>query len=303
MSERQIERWITINGVHIPVYNGESYNDVGRRLKEFQTGTKQYPEPQNYDDLVRMVQGGDTYTQSKSYKDDIEAVRKTFEDKKEIDDKIEQLEEQLKKETHMMDDDELRAYIVELGFEEEDLRGMSKLEKELMRKSTVTPKGKEIQSEINKLREKGKQIRNRREELNERIENTHKLEGGKEAVHFNNPIVPAKQKSYEGFEMNTHTSYLQDKYEKGEAFIAEMSPKEYIQRCAHQIFHTSVEKTILGRATDSINRYAKEMREGTDYYMPSLDFDRGAQEGLHRAMAAMINGYEKMPVMIVPKKK
>lgn len=302
MAEREIERWITVNGVHVPVYKGESYTEVGKRLKEFQTGKKQYPEPQNYDDLVRMVQGGDTYTQSKSYKDDIEQVRKTFTDKKEVDDKIEELEEQLKKETHMMDDDELRAYIMELGFDEDDLKGMSKLEKDFMRKSTVTPKGKQIQAEINKLREKGKQIRNRREELNERLENQHKLEGTKEALKFKNPLVKAKQKSYEGFQLDTHTPYLQEKYEKGEAFIAEMSPKEYIQRCAHQIFHTSVEKTILGRATDSINRYAKEMREGTDYYMPSLDFNREAQEGLHRAMAAMINGYEKMPVMIVPKK-
>ena len=32
MSEREIEKWITIRGVHIPIYKGESEDDASTRI-------------------------------------------------------------------------------------------------------------------------------------------------------------------------------------------------------------------------------------------------------------------------------
>lgn len=40
MTEREIERWITVHGVHVPIYKGESYDDVSDRLNKRVPGLK-----------------------------------------------------------------------------------------------------------------------------------------------------------------------------------------------------------------------------------------------------------------------
>ena len=102
----------------------------------------------------------------------------------------------------------------------------------------------------------------------------------------------------QGFASTTATSNLQDALERGDAYIVHMSPKEYIHRVGFDIFNASLDKTVRGTDWGNVVKYAKEMREGTRYYMPWLDYKNRGQEGRHRALAAILNGYEHIPVAV-----
>lgn len=111
--------------------------------------------------------------------------------------------------------------------------------------------------------------------------------------------------NYEGFQLDTHTPAYQRAYERGEAKIVEMSPKEYLQRCATDIFDSTYERQIRAVVADAKHTYelADMMKSGTKMYMPSLDYNSKGQEGRHRAAAAILNGIERMPVLIIPKRR
>ncbi len=50
MAEREIERWITVHGVHVPIYKGESEADVSARIEK-QFGEKKDDKPKYRDNL------------------------------------------------------------------------------------------------------------------------------------------------------------------------------------------------------------------------------------------------------------
>lgn len=92
--------------------------------------------------------------------------------------------------------------------------------------------------------------------------------------------------------------------EKGIIFmIQDMSPQEYIQRAQegfakHHDYHGDILDTRNNRLA---KEYAQKMLDGETFPMPYLDYTNLSfeQEGLHRAMAAMIAGVPTMPVMVV----
>lgn len=119
-----------------------------------------------------------------------------------------------------------------------------------------------------------------------------------------NDMKDSKKDNYVGFEKDTHISYYQQLYKEGKARIVEMSPKEYLQRCATDIFDSTYERQVRAVVADARHTYelADMMREGTKMYMPMLNFKENRQEGRHRAVAAILNGIDVMPVMIVDKR-
>ncbi len=50
MAEREIERWITVNGVHVPIYSGETEEDVKKRVENLH-GEKKEEKPKYRDNL------------------------------------------------------------------------------------------------------------------------------------------------------------------------------------------------------------------------------------------------------------
>jgi len=87
--------------------------------------------------------------------------------------------------------------------------------------------------------------------------------------------------------------------------IVMMSPDEYINEAARILSSGSSEST----AADVIQQRARNfpriqgiqdlLDQGEDFQIPFLDYKRGGQEGLHRAMAAKNLGEESIPVMIM----
>ena len=124
----------------------------------------------------------------------------------------------------------------------------------------------------------------------------------KERYDYGYPDFKEAVGDYIGFKTDdTGTSYYNDLLKQGKAKVMEMTPEEYIKECAYHVFENStLEKTLRGRVGDEdTEKYAKMMREGTKFYTPYLNYKDYAQEGLHRAVAAYMNGIKKIPVVIV----
>lgn len=121
------------------------------------------------------------------------------------------------------------------------------------------------------------------------------------SVSFDKP-VKASSDNYEGFTTKTtgtgYDEYLNGKQSGG--YIAEMSPAEYLKRCAYQVFeNATIESTLAAINEKNVDEYAKKMESGEKFDMPYLNLKKGEQEGRHRAAAAMKAGIEKIPVLVV----
>jgi hypothetical protein len=162
-----------------------------------------------------------------------------------------------------------------------------------------TDRGKEIDA---KIKAKQKEFT---DALSARDDAYEKMQAIKEANHeqqaaeheYTMPMKSTKTE-YEGFKIDhTGTSHGDDLMEKG--YLAEMSPKEYLERCAFEIFdNATIESTIRGTEADSVAKYTKMMQEGVKFDTPYLDYVSGEQEGRHRALAAYNLGIEKIPVVV-----
>ena len=116
---------------------------------------------------------------------------------------------------------------------------------------------------------------------------------------------PATQTEYQGFDITKGTnSDVQDALDTGKAFIAEMSPLEYLQRSAYDIEDTSALEGVINGANsiDKVSEYADAMRRGDRFPILSLTYEgksgRG-QEGRTRALAAYEAGIDTIPVAII----
>ena len=83
------------------------------------------------------------------------------------------------------------------------------------------------------------------------------------------------------------------------AKVVSMSPQEYIQRVADQVFHSNYERQLISVERKNIVKYANQMKKGSKAPMPYLNLADEGQEGRHRAFAAMLAGAEEIPVLVV----
>ena len=142
-----------------------------------------------------------------------------------------------------------------------------------------------------------------RDAANERMQKTKQKAHDEQikSVSFDKP-VKASSDNYEGFTTKTtgtgYDEYINGKQNGG--YIAEMSPAEYLKRCAYQVFeNATIESTLAAINEKNVDEYAKKMESGEKFDMPYLNLKKGEQEGRHRAAAAMKAGIEKIPVLVV----
>lgn len=167
------------------------------------------------------------------------------------------------------------------------------------RPMSYTERGKEIKAQMEEKKKEYREAEKERNRAGEKLaeikEEAHKQQA---AEHEYTMPKKATQTEYEGFKTDeTGTSHGNDLLRKG--YLAEMSPKEYISRCAYEIFETgTMESTIYGTEAANVAKYTKMMQDGVKFDTPYLDYVGGQQEGRHRALAAYNLGIEKIPVVI-----
>lgn len=164
------------------------------------------------------------------------------------------------------------------------------------------PELMELRQKADRLDKDTEEFKKRRTEYNDYFEKMDKLNSASQRREYGRPEFEKAYGQYPGFETrNPAIPYYDDLLKKGKAEVVEMTPEQYIHECAHYIFTDSTfEKTLRGRIDDAdTQKYAKMMRDGIKFYTPYLNYTDEGQEGLHRAIAAYINGIEKIPVIIV----
>lgn len=236
------------------------------------------------DDFIRELAGEDSYALRPEYKQNIEKVGDLLKREEELGRKISELRNEMEKEIRV--DPELgREY-------------------SWMFDDNYTKRGLELKDAIKKLEGERRELTAAREEIETSIRNIDAENRALQAASFDNEVPSrATKASYEGFSIDTTGNRNIDKLiAEGKAYVAEMSPEEYLRRSSQQIYGKgSLESAIRGTSDANIQKYAAEMRNGAEYDMPYLDLARGEQEGRHRALAALVNQYDSIPVAIIPK--
>lgn len=128
---------------------------------------------------------------------------------------------------------------------------------------------------------------------------------------------PTEKTSFEYFDITRtsppmHMDYLPDnkdreymlkKYFYQDAYIAEMTPQQYLELCGKyswidtptdidEIYKKMPEKHL-------VDEYVERFKAGEKAPMPVLNVADRGQEGRHRAFAAMKLGITEMPVLII----
>lgn len=232
-----------------------------------------------------------------NYKDSSE-YKELLSQFKEINKKLKELKDN-KPEEKKVTDEEMR---IATGCTEEDWKEFSRSEKEAM--YDMFNDDEELNNYYRKvidLEKEQSEIHNKIKELQqEEFEN----QGGN-TYQFNMPKEFSKN-SDDYFLLDTneyHQDYLEDiDYAKSKGytnvFIAEMTPDEYMDRCAKEIWRSPTEDAYDGmEEPENVHKYADKMKNGTKFDMPYLDLKTKSQEGRHRALAAKEAGAKTIPVL------
>ena len=137
-----------------------------------------------------------------------------------------------------------------------------------------------LQENISKVSEKVADVENRMNELRMRAF------GGNTRAW----VSAKKDEDYKGFKTDS-------KY--GKAKIVEMTPEEYLRRVAFDVKGGGLKDMLSKMSPATVERYMRNMLRGTRYGAPSLNFKNGSSSGDERALAALLNGYKRIPVMVI----
>lgn len=163
-----------------------------------------------------------------------------------------------------------------------------------------TEKGKQLKEKYDKLWKEYQEIDSEWTKSNDRLEALkHKYSKQEKQWWDENRPKYEKgnpDKDYTGFATKTRSGYDYD-LEQGKGFMAEMSPKEYLQRITYDVFDSTWSSVVNGVNTDNVQKYMSMMKSGVKFDMPSI-IEGSGQEGRHRAMAAYLLGIKKIPVYV-----
>lgn len=284
MSDREPYKWITVKGKHIPVYKDEHGQDVfGNGISSAQRIEKQLIDKDSYlysDEYKQVNQGViDAQTKLDNYENRIKELKKIIEEESKP--------------------DETKGKFADMFIKLSDKGKKAKEELDEIEEFWLESAELDVQMAESDVKE----FKNKQSEIQ-----------SEKFYHSPSTVSGDVKESYVGFEKDIHISKYQDLLESGKAQIVEMSPKEYLQRTAYDIFakrpdvyrnglptYEDEVRTAMADAEHTMN-LVNLMQNGTKMYMPMLNYDELEQEGRHRAVAATMLGIEKMPVLIVPKK-
>ncbi len=104
------------------------------------------------------------------------------------------------------------------------------------------------------------------------------------------PSTPVKDdEKYKGFKNE----------KRGEAKVVEMSPAEYLRRMAFQFGNGNMQSLLRTASPQEVEKIARQMRRGIKFNAPQLNYGSRSTKGENDVLAAFINGYKRIPVLII----
>lgn len=274
--------------------------DAKRKYKQIEENKEQAKKlngkPQTKEvteeDIVKKIVGDESYTYDPYYKKLTKDASDTLDESREAEEKAKSLKEQLKSESRKKPADDWNA---------DDMITAMAGEVPV----TYTDKGKKIKAEYDAQYDKHRKATSKWHELTQELKEIDERNAliQRQWKQDYSGISSKLQDDYQGFDKNkSRTSYIDDMVKSGRAQIVEMPPELYLKEVAHKIFKKeTLESTLRGTSVSNINKYMKMMQEGVKFDTPYLNYRDEQQEGRHRAIAAVMLGIKKIPVIIVRK--
>lgn len=273
------DRWVTINGTHVLI------NEKGSVLKgpSNMIGTSVPQDNRKAEDFLPE----DSFLNKDSFKKIAEEWSETESKEKELFSKYQEREKEIEEKA-------VEAFKKEYPDVEVIDFGDMQMAKSL---------GKSLISEKNEYQEEWLSTSKKAEELHRKLSRIRKREGKKQVDSYfseSHPVTLTDNVDFEGFNVKTTgTSFGDDYLKKHPENIAIMSPKEYIERSAYEIFEAPIEGSVP--IDKNLDEYVEMMKQGVKFDLPYLNYDNGnkGQEGRHRAIAAYMAGIDKIPVLVM----
>lgn len=313
---QKIERWITVNGNHIPIFEGQSKeqainahfknqkranDDADKKQKQIEANKKQAEEKNksNKERTFESLIPEDSYTKHPNYQAAIEWFNKNG-------GRYNELNKQMLEAYKRVDAERDKHLNPEWA------KALPKSEARLLVSELEYPEIAKLREKADKLSEEKRELEREITRRNSRMSEIDKSFAGIQREKYGRPEFKEASGEYAGFKTSeSTTNYVDDKLKSGEAKVVEMTPEQYIRECAHYIFENStIERTLRGReGNDSSTKdLIAKIKKGVKLDTPYLNYGRpgdqvGNQEGLHRAVAAHICGLDKIPVIIIGKRR
>lgn len=141
----------------------------------------------------------------------------------------------------------------------------------------------QMQKQIDQLAESRADVENQMNDLRMR------------AFGGNTRAWKSADKDYKGFKVDaTDKRYANAK-------LVEMTPEEYLRRVAFDVKGSGMKDVMQNASPSTVEKYMRQMLRGTRFNAPTLNYRNGNTTGNERAIAALLNGYSRIPVMVVEK--
>jgi len=288
--------WITTKSgkrINTDWFDEDEKNKQRQIAGNKQEADKKNNKPVTEEDIKAKLIKADSYTNDPKYKKLSDEVQDALIRRRSSNQKYHELSKELKKET--MDkpksewdsSDELRSLLGDKPVK-------------------YTEKGKQLKAEVDKYFKQYTEADHEWTEKTNELLNLDKAQQDKQKQEWaktNKDISMDVKSEYPGFKLNESTTpEVDDALKSGKAIVVEMSPETYLHEVAHNIFpKDTIETTIRGTDIKNINRYMQMMKDGTKFDTPYLNYKTKGQEGRHRAIAAMMLGIKRIPVIVVRK--
>lgn len=251
-------RWVTINGTHIFIENGKITKGPNNLVGEYVGNITYKFNMKNLPSDKDLGIDNDSYVNDEDYK----ILNSIYKDL-------------VSKESKLQEDlnEEYSKGIIDEDF---SIFGLSLLK--------PTEKVKEIREEI-------KSTQNRIDSVVERIKDYERVH---RKPYITDEFKDVTEESFRYFTKDTNINY----YSTDNGFkVVEMTPKQYIQMCA-KAHNSTYENEIYSCDRNKISFYSSLMSQGSKAPLPYVVTTYGEQEGRHRALAAMLLGADKIPVLV-----
>ena len=155
--------------------------------------------------------------------------------------------------------------------------------------SALTDRGVQLQQQQQKMQESINQLADQRADVQNQMNELRKraFSGSTNAYQSAD-----RNTVYNGFKIDSNNRYANAK-------IVEMTPQEYLRRVAFGFNNNSIDSLVNSASPATVEKYMRQMLRGTKFNSPSLNYSRGSMVGVERVMAAMMNGYQRIPVMVI----